>query len=287
MRLCFIVEEQYRRSPFPMGVADRLVATGHEVVVLEPHASVADLNEAVFDPGYDAFVLRTYSSGPGLSLLEAASEAGVTTINDARAVRRVRDKVVAAAVARANDIPFPRTSFVADPGLLLRLPDKEFPLVVKPSNGGWGEGIHLIQSRDEVSSLEWAGSAGPFLVAQPWVANSGYDVKLYNTGRAIYAVRRRSPLLGPREEPDELIPTTPALRRLAERVGRAFGLDIYGVDVVDGPNGWMVVDVNDFPSFPCKPEAMAMVTSTVLEIAGRGARRRKEAPVLVSQGRPA
>jgi ribosomal protein S6--L-glutamate ligase len=287
MRFCFIVEEQYRRSPFPMGVADHLRAADHEVVLLEPHAGVADLNKAILDSVYDAFVLRTYSSGPGLSLLEAASEAGITTINDARAIRRVRDKVVAAAVARARDLPFPSTSFVANPGLLEQVPEQEFPLVVKPSKGGWGQGIHLLQNREDARSLDWSGPDGHYLVAQPWVSNSGYDIKLYNTGRTIYAVRRRSPLFGPREEPDELFPLTPALRRLAERVGRAFGLDIYGVDVVHGPEGWVVVDVNDFPSFPCRPDAVAMVTSTIIDIARSGRRQWAEAPLPVREERPA
>ena len=72
---------------------------------------------------YDAFVLKTVSEGPGLSLLDAAAAAGVTTVNDYRAIRLARDKAVAAVRARAAGIPFPKTWFAsqvdparADPG---------------------------------------------------------------------------------------------------------------------------------------------------------------------------
>ena len=37
--------------------------------------------------------------------------------------------------------------------------------------------------------------------------------------------------------------------KLARRVGQVFGLDLYGVDVLETPQGLMLVDINDFPSF--------------------------------------
>ncbi|MGI0156646.1 MAG: hypothetical protein ACREDE_11020, partial [Thermoplasmata archaeon] len=102
MRLCFIVEERYRADGMPMAVVDQLLAWGHEVEVLEPQSSATCLNRfAGGDRGYDAVVLKTVSDGPGLSLLEAAAALGVATINDPQAIRTVRDKTVAAAVAQA------------------------------------------------------------------------------------------------------------------------------------------------------------------------------------------
>ena len=273
LHLCFIVEERYRRSRFPMAVADQLTGLGHEITILEPHVNLVNFTELVGDRRVDAVVLRTVSGGPGLSLHEAAAASGITTINDAQSVRRVRDKVVAAAVAHAHDIPFARTYLVTRAVLLEQLPDQSFPLVIKPNVGGFGHGIRVLRTREEAGDLDPAWFAGGYLVAQPWVPNTGDDIKLYNTGQGIHAVRRRSPLLDPADGPRELVPLTPALRRLAQRVGYAFGLHLYGVDVVRGPQGWVAIDVNDFPSFGMVPNAVDMVTKTVLDIARRGAVR--------------
>jgi len=104
---------------------------------------------------------------------------------------------------------------------------------------------------------------------QRFVPNNGWDVKLYNTGSGIHAVRRPSPLGRRVGAPDRPIRVTEELRRLALEVGRLYGLDIYGVDVIGTERGWMVVDVNDFPSFGQIPGAPAVVAESILRIAGR------------------
>src|SRR5207302_5577829 len=134
MRFCFIVEEQYRREPMPLVIADQLLQWGHTVDVLEPQSMVVCLSD-LLEHGYDAYVLKTVSDGPGLSILEAAEAIGIPTINHSRSIRLVRDKAVAAAVAHAHGLPTPRTFFVAHSDLLEQIPEEEYPLVVKPTNG--------------------------------------------------------------------------------------------------------------------------------------------------------
>jgi ribosomal protein S6--L-glutamate ligase len=268
LSFCFIVEEQYRHSRMPRAVVDRLSEWGHRTVVLEPSAAATSLSDLMNGQGFDAIVLRTVSGGPGVSLLQALGAGGITTINDAAAVRRVRDKAVVAATARAHGIPFPDTYFVARPSLLDQVPFLQFPLVVKPASGGFGHDVRLVRTPAEAASLASNGTRH-HLIAQPWIPNLGYDMKLYNTGGQVFAVRRRSSLLGGRDEERELVGLTDELRELALRVGAAFGLDIYGVDVVEGPNGWVVIDVNDFPSFKKVPDAAQMVAASVVDIAQR------------------
>src|SRR6476661_5034813 len=65
-RLCFIVEEKYENDVMPSVVADVLTRWGHDVDVLRPHAVLADLSALTeADGAYDAYVLKTVSSGPG------------------------------------------------------------------------------------------------------------------------------------------------------------------------------------------------------------------------------
>jgi ribosomal protein S6--L-glutamate ligase len=270
-RLCFIVEEKYENDVMPGAVADVLQSWGHHVDVLRPNAVVADLWDILPSDSlaYDAFVLKTVSSGPGLSLLEAAGAAGITTVNDYRAIRLARDKAVAAVRARAAGIPFPKTYFASHSALLDQVPQTMYPLVVKPNNGSSCEQVFRVDSPAELSGLALDDSG--YLLAQPYLPNPGYDLKLYNTGDEVFAAVRRSPLHPGADVVEEQIPVTPELRSLALAVGRAFGLDIYGLDVVETPRGWVVLDVNDFPSFGMVPEAAWRLARTVLRVTRRGA----------------
>src|SRR3982074_1792609 len=92
MKVCFILEECYRHDGMPLEVARKMAEWGHDVDVLEPGKSVAMVSDLVRESNYDAWILKTVSDGPGLSLLEVAAASGMTTINDARAIRPVRDK---------------------------------------------------------------------------------------------------------------------------------------------------------------------------------------------------
>ncbi|MDT7706208.1 MAG: hypothetical protein QOG20_1815 [Pseudonocardiales bacterium] len=269
MNLCFIVEDCYRLDTMPLAVARRLAEWGHDVDVFEPANALSRVSELFRENRHDAWVLKSVSDGPGLSLLEAAAASGVRTINDARAVRPVRDKAIAAAIARRHSLPFPLTYFAAVPELLRTVPAEHYPLVVKPANGSSGRGVRLVNSPTELAARLGAGGEG-WLLAQSYVANPGVDIKVYDTGGELHAAVQRSPL-----HPDVLVDTQTValpdeLAELVTDVGKAFNLDLYGVDVVEGPEGWVVVDVNDFPSFTSVPDAAARVARTVLRLATEG-----------------
>ena len=266
MRFCFIIEEQYRREPMPLVIADQLLQWGHTVDLLEPQAMVTCLSDLA-EHGYDAYVLKTLADGPGLSILEAAEAVGIPTINNSRAIRLVRDKAVAAAYALAHGLPIPPTYFVAHPRLLGQIPPEDYPIVVKPSNGSSNRGIYRLNSPEELAALVIAEANDSFFLAQRYAENTGFDIKLYVTGQEVFAVAKKSPLQP--EIKEGLIPVTPQLRKLALDVGKLFGLDIFGLDVVETPNGLMIVDINDFPSFGRVPRAVSRVSEYVLHAAKR------------------
>jgi ribosomal protein S6--L-glutamate ligase len=277
VRLCFIVEERYENDVMPGAVVDVLRSCGHHVDVLRPSGAVTDLWELLPTDvaRYDAFVLKTVSEGPGLSLLEAAAAAGVTTVNDHRAIRLARDKAVAAVRARAAGIPFPRTWFASRTGLLDQIPADAYPLVVKPNSGSSLRDVYRVNSPDELARLDIDDTTR--MLAQPYLPNPGHDLKLYNTGDEVFATVKRSPLHPGAEIVEEQIRVTPELRNLARAVGRVFGLDIYGIDVVETAGGYVVLDVNDFPSFGKVPQAAWRLARTVLRVNKRQAAARAAA----------
>ncbi|MEU4212948.1 hypothetical protein AB0F13_23630 [Streptomyces sp. NPDC026206] len=274
MRLCFLVEEQYRYDGMPVDVIRQLTAWGHRVDVLRPGSSLMRLSETVRAGHHDAWVLKTVSGGPGLTLLEAAAAVGLTTVNDARSIRGVRDKALAAVIAEARGLPVPTTWAAARAEDFAELPASAYPLVVKPADGSSGRAVRLVPDPERLAAPgpEADGSRKPdgMLIAQPYVPNSGIDLKVYCVDGELYATERRSPLHPDQPVRERQVPLAPEVAAIAAEVGAAYGLDLYGVDIVFGPDGPVVVDVNDFPSFRQVPDAVARVAWAILRLAGAG-----------------
>ncbi|MET9350051.1 ATP-grasp domain-containing protein [Streptomyces termitum] len=267
MRLCFLVEDRYRNDGMPVEVIRTLTAWGHHVDVLCPGASLLRLDDEIRAGSHDAWVLKTVSGGPGLPLLEAAAAVGLRTVNDARSIRGVRDKALAAVIGRAHGLPVPLTYATARPEHLAAIPESAYPLVVKPADGSAGRAVHLVANPGRLTGiLPLLAGEGP-LIAQPYVPNSGVDLKVYCVAGDYHATERCSPLHPGRTVVERAVPVTAEIAGLAARVGAAYGLDLYGFDVLLGPDGPVVVDVNDFPSFRQVPDAAARVAAAVLELA--------------------
>jgi ribosomal protein S6--L-glutamate ligase len=186
----------------------------------------------------------------------------------------VRDKAVAITVARAHGLPVPPTYFVAHPRLLAQIPLADYPLIVKPSNGTLCRTVYRVNHPAELATLALPDGAHAFLLAQRYVDNPGFDIKLYVAGTQVYVVRTNSPLHPDVNGTEGLIPIPPELRRLALTMGTLFGLDIYGVDVVETHRGWVALDINDFPSFGGVPGASVLIAKYVLHIARRAEMQR-------------
>ena len=264
MRFCFILEERYAQKPMPMVIAHQLEQWGHEIEVLQPYAAVTSLTDLSLTK-YDAYVLKTVSDGPGLTILEAAEAVGIPTINNSRAIRLVRDKAVAVAFAQACGLPIPTTYFVGHPRALVSVPEDIYPVVVKPSNGTSMQDIHLVHTPEEMRQIKVDERS--YYLAMRYVENTGYDIKLYVTGQEVHAVQKSSPLHGEVQEIE--IPVTREMLKIAQRVGQFFGLDLYGVDVLETPDGLVIVDINDFPSFYGVPRKVSSVAEYILHAAYR------------------
>jgi len=275
MRFCFLVEEHYRNDGMPLDVVRQLIAWGHRVDVLRPGGSLVDLGETVRSGRHDAWVLKTVSGGPGLGLLEAAAAVGLTTVNDARAIRPVRDKAQAAVIAAHRGLPVPPTWAAVDPAEFALIPDAYYPLVVKPADGSSGRDVYLVERPEQLtapggSPVGPAAEGSGLLIAQPYVPNAGLDLKVYCAGGELFATERTSPLHPRRPHRERPVALSPEVAAVAASVGEVFGLDLYGVDILLGPDGPVVVDVNDFPSFRKVPQAVEKVAGAVIRLARTG-----------------
>jgi ribosomal protein S6--L-glutamate ligase len=266
-RVWLLTDERYLRQRMPSALADELERAGALVRLVKADEVVARIGVDPWDElaEGDVLVARTRCSF-GLTLLRAAERTdGVTVIPHWSSVTHVRNKARAVETLAAHDVPMPRTLLAQSPAGLKDLPPEEFPLLLKPYLGDNAGGIVLVRHPLELDDLTWREG---LVVAQEFVDSGSVDLKLYGVGDQLWAVRRPSPLArsGAPAPPPELVDVTPALEEIAFACRDAFGLELYGVDVLDSPRGPLVVDVNEFPNYTGVAEAPHAIAERVLSL---------------------
>ena len=224
-------------------VLERLRADGHRVAVHvvgdgPPPASVA---------AADLVVLRAL----GLAALDALAplEArGVRCCNTVAATRAARDKTLAGPLLARAGLPLPATAPAATWDEV-RAVARGRAVVVKAAAGSRGKGI--LHTEDPPAQAPFPG---PYVVEER-VPHDGTDRKIFVAGGHVAGVLRPWPPRTLEDKRGRAFAVDGDLRELALAAGAALGLELYGADVVVGPDGPVLVDVNAFPGFKGVPEA--------------------------------
>ncbi len=193
---------------------------------------------------YDLCVLKSHTPLT-VSAAASAEAAGNVVVHPMKVVWAVRDKAAATARLVQAGVPVPRTWLAADQRQAVDgLPF--LPAVIKPIIGGNSRDVYRVRTKEEALALRDKPLFGPVLIQQ-LVRDDGDDIKAYGVGERIDAVRK--PHTASCEEPG--IPTfLPAeAREMVERCRQLFGLELYGVDLLQHRGGFAVVDVNHFPGY--------------------------------------
>lgn len=245
-----------RKSPIMPEVIERLRGRGADVEVLLPDESLTDLSRVTVD--HDLYVLKS-GSDRALSLAGALHAQGATVLNPYPAAASLRDKVVSTRILQAAGIPVPATWLARDPAELVPLL-KDGALVVKPYRGSQGRGVFVIRTAEELLALPPAES---LLFAQRHHAPDGPDCKLYCAGGRVFGVRRIWP---PKTYEDKLgqpFTVSRELEKIALACGAAFGVRLFGVDVVMSQGQPYVVDMQAFPGFKGVPDAAVLLAEEI------------------------
>lgn len=266
-----------------------LEASGCEVPLVVPDGgSLFDIPAEA--PPWDAVLSRGRDLA-GLGMLSAASALGVVAINAPQAIELVRNKVAMQAVLLEHELPLPTTWFATDVAAFRDVPREKFPLVVKPYDGDGSAGLSFLERPEDVALVPGLEGRRSLYLAQEYLENNGWDLKLYGIGSRVWGVRKPSPVSfrgsGPAEVSEtraksELVDLDANLTDLALTCGRACGLELWGVDVAMTPEGPYVIEVNDFPTYSAVPDAgraiaeltlNAVQMRTIMQDAGRGQMR--------------
>jgi len=209
------------------------------------------------------YLLKTHSP-QALALAQRLQRRGARVVNSAYATAACQDRLrMCIQLDRAR---------IAQPALLAhgtleqvwRAGLPQYPVVVKSDKSRRGDLVTVARSEDELHSLleDWATEP---VVVQEYIANDGWDIKLWVVGEQLFAARRASAL-------DETSKTTLPVAgdqvpaswvQIAATVARSFDLELYGVDLLQTRRGPVVVDVNAFPGYRGIPGAAPAIATWV------------------------
>jgi ribosomal protein S6--L-glutamate ligase len=204
---------------------------------------------------HDLYLLKSHADF-WLSVAAAFHQRGAYLLNTYPASIGTQNKVaIADQLARAG-VPAPRTWLTGDLRRLRQLVELH-PVVVKPNRGVRGREVFLVNEPDDLDRMPPPTS---LVLAQEYVQSDGV-IKVYVIGQDVFATRRPGPL--GLAGPSQPYLVSPQIHRLALTCGQIFGLQLYGLDVVDGPDGPVVVDVNYFPSFRGVADAASCLADAI------------------------
>jgi len=209
----------------------------------------------------DALVVRPIGRGSleqiifRMDLLRRLEAEGVVVVNPAEAIEICSDKYRALWHMELAGLPVPRTVATEDVRTAMRaFFELGGDVVVKPIFGSRGIGSVRVTDPDTALRVFRAiAFQRGVIYVQEFVPHGQYDVRAFVVGGRVVAAMRRvsrgwkkNVYLGARPEPYEL---PEELAEMAVRAAEATRCEVAGVDILPGPEGPLVVEINSQPGW--------------------------------------
>jgi [lysine-biosynthesis-protein LysW]--L-2-aminoadipate ligase len=202
----------------------------------------------------DVVLERCINHLRALYTLRILNDWGVPTVNTFEVANNCGDKILtSSALARAG-VPMPRTIVAYDhESALAAIEEIGYPVVMKPAIGSWGRLLSRINDRDAAEAiLEHKVTLGSFhhgaFYIQQYVEKPGRDIRSFVVGdETICAIYRDSPhwiTNTARGGVATNCPVTPEIHELSIRAAKAVGGGVVAIDLLEGPDGLLVNEVN-------------------------------------------
>ncbi len=223
---------------------------------------------------YDAVLPRIGASITyyGTAVVRQFQEMDVFCANTAHGITNSRDKLRSLQILSRHHIGIPRTTFVRDRKDVIPAIERVggAPVVIKLIEGTQGIGVLLAESMNAAESIiELLQSQKQNVLVQKFVAESkGKDIRAFVVGdRVVAAMRRVAQGQEFRSNVHrggiaESVELDEQYRETAVRAAQILGLQIAGVDMLEGKNGPQIMEVNSSPGLE------GIEASTELDVAG-------------------
>ena len=255
---------------------------GHQCKVLDTLRFAIDLSGDEPDlqfrgkplSDYDAVVPRVGASITyfGSAVVRQFEQMDVFTPNTANGITNSRDKLRAIQILSRHDIRMPKTAFVRDRKDVLPAIERVggAPVVIKLLEGTQGIGVILAPDKKVAEAIiETLHNTNQNVLIQEFIAESkGRDIRALVVGDRVVAAMRRT------AQGDEFrsnvhrggtvegVTLDSRYERTAVRAAQIMGLRVAGVDMLEGNDGPLVMEVNSSPGLE------GIERATDLDVAG-------------------
>ncbi|RYZ71166.1 MAG: RimK family alpha-L-glutamate ligase [Proteobacteria bacterium] len=212
-------------------------------------------------PEMDAVLPRigTSITDYGLAVVKQFEAMGTYVVNTSQGIAESRDKMRSLQILSHARMRVPSTIMTRGSKNLRAVLQtvKEMPAVLKILRGTQGVGVMLLHSPVSVSSVldTLAALDEEVLVQQFLKQGAGKDYRLFVVGGQVVATMMRTAPQGEfrsnihRGGEGKPLSLPASYRRLAVRAADIFHLGCAGVDIMDGPEGPTLLEVNSSPGF--------------------------------------
>ena len=203
------------------------------------------------DFGVDVVLERCIQHGTALYALAVLDTWGVPTVNRYEVAEVCGNKLLTTMRLIRDGVPSPRTRVAFTPESALAAIG--YPVVLKPLIGSWGRLVSKANDREAAEAIvEHKDVLGNYLhsiyYVQEYVPKPGRDIRAFVVGdetiAAIYRASDHWITNTARGGKATNCPVTPELGDLCVRAARAVGGGVVAVDVLEGPEGLLVNEVN-------------------------------------------
>ncbi|MFW2382030.1 MAG: RimK family alpha-L-glutamate ligase [Acidimicrobiales bacterium] len=255
---------------------------GHKVRVLNTLRFAIDLTSDEPDlqyqgkplSDYDAVLPRIGASITyfGTAVVRQFEQMDVYTPNSSNAITNSRDKLRSLQILSRHDLGIPASTFVRDrhdvQPAIKRVGGA--PVIIKLLEGTQGIGVILAPDGKVAEAIiETLQTTGTNVLLQQFIKESrGRDVRAFVVGDRVIAAMRRTASGDEfrsnvhRGGSTEQIELSPEFERTAVRAAQIMGLRVAGVDMLEGDDGPLILEVNSSPGLE------GIEGATDLDIAG-------------------
>jgi len=210
----------------------------------------------------------------GLAVVRQLDMMGVPVLNGAVAIARSRDKLRALQLLTRKNIDVPLTVCARSPAALEKALELVggCPVIVKLQQGTQGIGTMIAETPQAVGSLlETLWAMGQDIILQEYIRESkGRDIRAIVVGGKVVAAMRRTAKAGEfrsnlhRGGLGMSVKLDRRYRSAALAATRVMGLEVAGVDMLEGRNGPKILEINSSPGLEGIERASGIDVATAI-----------------------
>ncbi len=235
------------------------------VILIDPVEVVAKVNGDVFFRGQrlselDAIIFRGFGSGSGeqiffrMDVLHALERLGVFVINPASSIEKASDKYYTSFLLEQAGLPTPKTVVTESFDEAMKAFKEMGDVVVKPLFGSQGKGIVRVSDEDMAYRVFKALTLNNLVIyIQEFIPHKGRDIRAFVIGgevvASIYRVAEGWKTNISQGGKPVACKLTHELEELSVKAAEVVGCHYAGVDLVEGKDRVMILEVNAMPTW--------------------------------------